>query len=69
LVVHSLVVALLVIMGHELSNRGTQHVLTEKDHPIQTVFFDGSYKSFGVGVVGEIPERPEFLRFFSLIRS
>ena len=46
----SLVIAFFVVMGEELANRGPQRRLAEKNHPIETLFFERAVKSFQVGV-------------------
>jgi hypothetical protein len=42
-----LMISLAVVMGHVLRNRVPKRCLSEEDHPIQTLFLDGTDKSFG----------------------
>jgi hypothetical protein len=50
LIVQRLMVPFFVIMNYALPDGASQHVLAEKEHPIQAVFFDGSYKALGIRV-------------------
>ena len=39
-----------MIMGYELSDRVSQHILTEENHLIETAFFDCSDEPLRVGI-------------------
>jgi hypothetical protein len=45
-VIKTLVVALAMVMRHELVNRLPQRAFSEEDHPVQAGFFDASDKAF-----------------------
>jgi hypothetical protein len=49
-VAQTLMIALAVVMGHEILNRCPQGAFAKQDQPFQTGFLDAAYKAFGVGV-------------------
>jgi hypothetical protein len=51
-VAQPLMVALVMIMHDEFLNGPSQRAFSEQDHLLQTGFFDGPDKAFGVGIQG-----------------
>src|SRR5215469_610182 len=49
-VAQTLMVALAVVMGHEVLNRCPQGAFSKQDQPFQTGFLDAAHKSLGVSV-------------------
>ena len=50
LVFEPLVISLGVIVADELADGVTEHLLTEEDHPVQTLFLDRPYPALGEGI-------------------
>ncbi len=57
MVVEPLVISFRVIMSQELSDRRSQRLLTEKDHPGQAFFLDRAHESLQVRVEIRRPRR------------
>ena len=49
-IIEALMVQFSMIMGYELSDRVSQHILTEENHLIETAFFDCSDEPLRVGI-------------------
>ena len=47
---HPLMIALMVVVRHELANRAAQRAFADEDQPIETRFFDGPHKSLREGI-------------------
>ena len=56
-IAEALMVALAMIVGHELGERATEMPLTERNHPIQAFLFDGPNKPLRMRIAVRRPKR------------